>query len=328
MISRNFIMDMSNVQIRNFLEKNRNLVPFPGLDPDYVTADALRDKLLTPKFFIYQKEGEIYYHPFHTYKIQSTNYFEIISAYGYGGPISTTNDKHFLTEVTNNYRSWCNENNIIVETIRFHPLAQNWHYYHGHVSFVRNTVFVDLQPANLLNTYVPSARGAIRKALKNNVTVNAVDPSTFLNIFPILYYDRMKELNARDFYFFNDDYFHNICELTSALRLIAVHEGKIIGAAIMLLQNNIMDYHLSAMTATAKHLRANHLILHEAFLHAQKNNFIFAHLGGGVKADHEDPLFKFKLNFAGKLAEYRIGKYVHNIPVYENLIDQKLLQER
>lgn len=321
-------MEIGYPEICDVLSLNKNLLSFPGLTPDYVIADSLRDEKLIPKFFIYQKHGEIYYHPFHMCNIRTTPYFEIISAYGYGGPISSTSDVNFLTEAINEHKIWCNENNIIVETIRFHPLSKNWQFYHGEAKLLRNTIYVDLQPSNLLSTYIPTARWAIRKALKNGVRFKAVDSDMFLQIFPELYFSRMKEVNAKEFYFFNLDYFTSICRMENAFRALAIHKDEVIGASLFLLQNNVIEYHLSATTIIGKQLRAINFILHEAFLYAQSKKCKFAHLGGGITSDHNDPLFIFKLSFAGKLAEYRIGKYIHDKQIYEELIDQKLLQER
>jgi lipid II:glycine glycyltransferase (peptidoglycan interpeptide bridge formation enzyme) len=116
--------------------------------------------------------------------------------------------------------------------------------------------------------------------------------------------------------------------MDNAFRTFAIYNGEIIGGAIFLLQENIMEYHLSATTIIGKQLRAINLIFHEAFLYAQSKKYKFAHLGGGVTADHNDPLFIFKLSFAGQLAEYRIGKYIHEKQIYEELITRKLLQAR
>lgn len=321
-------MEMDYQQINQFLEKHKELLIFPGLMPTYVKADALRDEKLTAKFFVYQNDNQIYYHPFHISKINSTPYSEIISAYGYGGPIANTHDQIFLTAAAQEYKRWCAANNVVIETIRFHPLANNWRYYHGDVLNKRNTVFVDLQNPEILSSYAANARWAIRKAIKNNVTVHAVGAERFLNIFPQLYYDRMKEVNAREFYFFNQDYFNALCAMENSLKLIAVYNEQIIGASIFLLQNEIMEYHLSANISIGKTLRAINLILHEAFFCAKNQNCRFAHLGGGISAEHDDPLFIFKMSFAGKLAYYKIGKFIHNVSIYEDLIANKLCEVR
>ncbi len=321
-------MELVYPDICKLLKNNAKLLPFPGLNPEYVLADSYRDPQLTAKFFVYQQQDDIYYHPFHIRKIPHTSYNEIISAYGYGGPIATTHDSHFLADAFINYKSWCKEKNIIAETIRFHPLSQNWHFYQGLSIAIKHTVYVDLRNVDLMNSYESSARWSIRKALKNDVKCKLVDADLFLRIFPTLYSKRMNEINAKDFYYFNQDYFNSLCRMDNVLRLIALHNDEVIGAAFMLLEDKIMEYHLSANNNKGKQLQAMNLILHEAFLYAQSRGCHAAHLGGGTTANAADPLYLFKLSFAGQLAEYRIGTYIHNQQIYDELISQKLLEVR
>jgi lipid II:glycine glycyltransferase (peptidoglycan interpeptide bridge formation enzyme) len=138
----------------------------------------------------------------------------------------------------------------------------------------------------------------------------------------------MQQINAKEFYFFREEYFNALCAMKNTLQFIAVHNEQVIAATIFILQKDILEYHLSANSPLGMKLQANNLILHTAFLYAKNQNCFFAHLGGGVSAEHNDPLFLFKLSFAGKLADYKIGKYVHNVSVYDDLIAQKLCEVR
>jgi lipid II:glycine glycyltransferase (peptidoglycan interpeptide bridge formation enzyme) len=138
----------------------------------------------------------------------------------------------------------------------------------------------------------------------------------------------MKTINAKDSYYFNQEYFHHLCYLENARHFVAKVEDNIIGGAIFLLQNNILEYHLSASNSLGKKLSATNLLLHNAFLSAQGKGCTHAHLGGGVTATNDDPLLFFKLGFAGKLVPFKMGKYVYNQAIYRDLIAQGLLYER
>jgi lipid II:glycine glycyltransferase (peptidoglycan interpeptide bridge formation enzyme) len=321
-------MDMSYESVKQLAGLHTALFPFPGINPDYVIADAKRDERLFPNFFVRQEGDHIYYHAFHTRRIADTAYFEIISQYGYGGPFSTSNKLKFLKECSDCFKVWCHDNNVVVETIRFHPLLENFKYYHGDIVLKRNTVYVDLRNTDLLADYSARTRTAIRKAIKNNAHVNFLDPLQFLEVFPQLYGELMIKLKARKELFFNPSYFHHLCHLPNAVRTVVVHDGQVIAAALFFIQNDILEYHLSASNAQGRVLCANNLLLHEAFLYAKKQGCSFCHLGGGVTDASNDPLLFFKLGFNGKLAGFKIGKYVHDSKVYESLLAQNFLQVR
>src|ERR1039458_8383092 len=50
---------------------------------------------------------------------------DIESVYGYSGPLSTTNDRKFLAEAWGAFSDWCQQQNVVAEFIRFHPLLDN-----------------------------------------------------------------------------------------------------------------------------------------------------------------------------------------------------------
>lgn len=321
-------MELTYNEISHFLNQHTILMPFPGLHPDYVIADSIRDPSLTPHFFLYSDNNEHFYHPFITSHIQDTDYQEIISAYGYGGPISTSTDLQFLANAAEEFKLWCQQKNVLVETIRFHPLLQNWRYYHGDSIPKRHTAYINLQVDDLLNSYSTSARYSVRKAIKSNVTIQIVDTATFLSVFPAMYFKRMKEVGAREFYFFNQEYFKHLCKMNDTLKLFALYKDEVIAVSIFIMQGKIIDYHLACSNMEFKQIRSNSLLMHEAFLFAKQHGFQFGHMGGGLTDKLDDPLLVFKLGFGGKLSEFRIGKYIHNAELYKKLVAEKILMER
>ena len=67
--------------------------------------------------------------------VDKDKYFDITSAYGYGGPLYKVNEglneenlkKAFFDQMTR----FCNEKNIITQFDRFHPLLNNWKFFQG-----------------------------------------------------------------------------------------------------------------------------------------------------------------------------------------------------
>lgn len=291
----------------------------PYMDPKYIDIDAQRDAALKPVYFIYEDDHGFFYHAFHQSKIPGTIYSDIQSPYGYGGPFIISDNASFHEAAWRAYCDFCLEQGIVVEFIRFHPLLDNWQYFQGDVLPNRETVWVDLTPADLIATYEVRARTAIRKALKNQIEINEESREFFCSHFKKLYEQTMLNLQAEAFYHFNEQYIESICAWENALLLVARHEGQVVSAAIFLEKDNFLEYHLSASTPIGKKLSANNLLLHEAFLIAKARGCTVAHLGGGNSSDDNNPLLFFKQGFSDKKASYKIGKYIHNPAVYQEL---------
>ena len=74
-------------------------------------------------------------------------YYDLETAYGFGGYVVNTQDPGFVERAINAYLLKCREENIVAEFIRFHPL-DDFPLYHGkYFDFLRNdrnTVYIDL----------------------------------------------------------------------------------------------------------------------------------------------------------------------------------------
>lgn len=291
----------------------------PGLHPYYIQADAKRNDMLTPKFFVFEESGDFFYHGFHVAGIEDTNIFDIQSPYGYGGPIASSDNEEFISRAWSAYSSWILDNNILVEFARFHPLLNNWRYFNGEIMEDRQTVWIDLSIDEILPTYSSRARTAVRKALKNGLQVEWCDNKRCLEMFPWLYNSAMTELNADQFYFFSSDYFEKLLAWNQAYLSICRLEDKILAAAIFLAEGYIMEYHLSASTSQGKKLGATNLLLHEAISLGQQLGCKLLHLGGGTAPNADNSLLFFKAGFSSKRALFKIGKKIHLEAKYEQM---------
>lgn len=291
----------------------------PQLNPEYVVFDTLRDKSLEPIFFVYQDNDNIFYSAVHKSMIEDTNYYDLQSPYGYGGPIATTQDMLFLDKAWDAYTDWCRDNHILVEFIRFHPILQNWKYYGGDVLYNRETIWINLEQDDLMSQYRPRARTAIRKAINNRLEVTWYDGEQFMNIFVPLYYQEMIGLKADEFYMFRQDYFEAIAKWDKAKFAVCHMDEQILAAAIFLIEGNIMEYHLSAANSEGKRLCASNLILHEAGNLGKHLGCKALHLGGGTDPNPDNSLFFFKSSFSKNRAEFRIGKAIYSAQAYQEL---------
>ncbi len=291
----------------------------PSFHPYYVIADAARDTSLTPLFFIYEEGKSLFYHAYHMCPIGGTPFYDIQSPYGYGGPITTNEDKDFLSKAWSAYAAWCAENNILAEFIRLHPLLKNWRYYSGEVIDDRETVWIDLRPTELLPTYRELAKRGVKKAKKHGLKIEWWSSDQFLTIFPLLYDEFITELNADTFYHFTDEYFKKILSWENTHCAVCTQGTEVLTAAVFLVDTTTMEYHLSASRSIGKELGSVYLLMHEAALRGQQLGCHVLHLGGGTDDSPDNPLLFFKSRFSNLHASFKIGKQVYNTEVYHQM---------
>lgn len=296
------------------------LTLLPCVDPHYVLIDAKRDQTLEPVFFTYEEAGEFYYHGLHKSKIAGTDYYDFQSPYGYGGAVATTTDPHFLRHAWEAYLQFSREQNVVVEFIRFHPLLKNWQFYHGDVMFNRDTVWIDLTVDDLIASYQQNrVRTAVRKGIKNNVETRFLDKTQFLSTFKKIYKDSMQRLNANNFYVFNDDYIDALCAWENAYLAASFYEDKIVAVLISMILGDVVELHLFGSTDESRKSSATNLIYHHTFEMAKAKGCRTVHFGGGTSNDLNDPLLFFKLGYSDKTAQYKIGKFVHDVAAYQKM---------
>lgn len=313
-------MDIGYKEAVEVYDNFPDTIKAPTLHPSYILADATRDKDLKPVFFVYNEGPALYYHGFHMAPIEGANLKDIQSPYGYGGPLSSSDDLEFLSRAWNAYESWCAENNVLVEFLRFHPLLKNWRFFNGEVIHDRETVWLDLSHEDLMASYSVRVRTAVRKAIKNGLVVEWSNGSAdHIRIFMSLYNATMKELGADRLYLFPPEYYQKIFHWDQARLALCRLNNEIIAGAIFLMGPDIMEYHLSAANCKGKKLNATNLLLHEAALLGQQSGCRALYLGGGTDNRPENRLLFFKSGFSKLQASFKIGKKIHRSEDYSQI---------
>lgn len=301
----------------------------PYLHPRYVVADAARDTALSPVFFVFEESGHAYYYAFHTSPVPGQAIRDIQSPYGYGGPISDTDDEVFLERASADFLRWCRKNSILAEFVRFHPLLDNNKFFTGEVLKDRDVVWIDLGKEDLLSTYSTRARTTIRKAQKNGLEVEWREPENFAPMFPGFYLNHMQSLNADSYYFFPESYFRQLFSWNQAQLAACTLNGEMLGAAIFLRGPHHMEYHLSASTELGRQLGATNLMIHAATLRGRELGCAKFNLGGGTSAAQDNPLLFFKSGFSQQKAPFSIGRRIHLPDRYNELkADWEKIHER
>ncbi|MCR5735174.1 MAG: GNAT family N-acetyltransferase [Lachnospiraceae bacterium] len=255
-------------------------------------------------------------------KIEEGIYFDFATPYGYGGWIIEGEAVAGLFEV---YDSWCRQNGIISEFVRFHPMLKNHNKCRDFYEIIQlgEVVHMDLNsPEDIWSNITSKNRNVIRKAIKNDIKIyNGRFPEIFEK-FREIYNKTMDKDDAEEYYYFGKEFYNSVLEDLSHNSQVfwAEKDGQVIAASIMIFANGYMNYHLSGSLHEYGSLAPGNLILYKAALWGCANGCRTFYLGGGVGSG-EDSLFKFKRSFyKGDLNRFHIGKKVFNQEKYDELL--------
>ncbi|WP_017211320.1 lipid II:glycine glycyltransferase FemX [Clostridium beijerinckii] len=280
------------------------------------------------KLFICKEGNNLAIYPFMLneiidYKLGG-KYFDIESAYGYGGPLVNTDDKIFLNNFENEFLTYCNEENIIAEFIRFHPLIKNERIFNKNIEVLHNrfTVYLDLAKGldRIWKEDIKSKnRNMIRKAEKSSLNVEI---NSEYNIFKDIYSKTMDKVKASEYYYFSEKYYREINRTKNYILLNIKKEDITISSAIFIKYGDYFHYHLAGSLQEYLKFAPNNLLIWEAVKLACESGAKYFHLGGGVNNSLDDKLFKFKNSFSNNIADFYIGKRIHNKEIYAYLISE------
>jgi len=257
-------------------------------------------------------------------KLEKAKFFDLSTPYGYGGPLVKNYNhddmKLFFTELN----KWAQEENIISQFIRFHPLSEN-HKYFSEFSDIKNlkkTVKISLDNEELVYKNMdPKCRNMVKKALKNGIKIVIDNSIEAQDKFVNLYKKTMQRNNANEYYYFNDKFFNELFLLLGPNYNLfnAIYKEKTICSAIIFNCNKKLHYHLSAGDREYMHMAPNNLLIYEAACFGTKNKYEEFHLGGGTGI--EDSLLSFKKSFNKHgLINFHIGRNIFDIIKYNELM--------
>lgn len=265
-------------------------------------------------------------------KIDGKLYFDIVTPYGYGGPIieKITGDKELLLKkYEDEFSKYCLKNNIVSEFIRFHPLEKNYEDFGKmyNAKYMRKTLITNLQEDNpIKNQFGKSCRKNIRQALNKGVTYRVTKKPENIDSFKKIYYSTMDRNNATDYYYFDDEYFNDLLKYfrNNIIFIEAIFEEKIIAAGLYFIYKDIIHIHLSGTLTEYLYLSPAYILRYAVTLWGKENGYKLIHHGGGRSNSEEDSLYLFKKNFA-KLydTDFYIGRKIWNKEIYDKLCQIK-----
>jgi hypothetical protein len=314
-----------------------NKLPLNQLDiyytPDYYRLyEELGDGLA--QCFVFEYYDGIALYPFLKNEINvlgyklNKKYYDIQGAYGYNGVVASTNDSQFVDKFYQAFEEYCQNENIVAEFTRFHPLLNNKSFseIHLRVIYDRQTIFIDLKDnyENLFNDFQRTTRKQIKRAVNRyQIEVKAYENDiNQLNTFTDIYNETMDRVQSVPYLYFNKNYFKSLIENTKNVCFVAYCENKPIASILALYNQFYLHGHLGGALTDYLHMSPYSLIYSEMIKFGQRKGCRFFHLGGGVTSKDNDPLLQFKLNFSKSTVDFYIGKKIHDEKIYNEVVSQ------
>lgn len=288
----------------------------------------------TPILFYFKQENIYIALPLLKRPIPDTDYFDLTSVYGYAGPLSKGIDQNFDNSTfAKGFAAFMNENSIITIFSRLNPFIPMQEFVLkgiGRIETLGPMVNVDLT-LDLDTQRTKYSKTTKRYVNRLRRTCDIVKASTKedVNKFIDLYTQTMERVDAKDYYFFDEAYYHRFMEsrdFNVDLLMVKLKEtGALICGAMMVKTNNIVQYHLSGTSSEYLNITPLRLLIDETRIQATNNGFKYFNLGGGL-GSQEDSLFYFKSSISKDTRDFSVWKYVVNPEIYTELSRKKRMQ--
>ena len=188
-----------------------------------------------------------------TEDLQNGDLRDVVTPYGYGGWLMDGDcSEEKLNGFWKEYEAFMKEQKIVCAFTRWCPWLKNQETMRGHSNIIDlgNTIFIDTTTVDGIMENIKSKdRSTIRKAVKNDITVELSDDPSLFNEFIEIYNGTMLKDNAEEYYFFKQEFYESIINDLKGKWLMATArwEDKIIAMSIMLFCNGRVHYHLSIL---------------------------------------------------------------------------------
>ena len=260
------------------------------------------------------------------------DYSDIVSPYGYGGPLAQMAEKGeddrglIWSEFLEAFHSYCLDHNIVSEFARLHPYLQN----HRHLTLSNGleqrgpVVTVDLSQSDeeIWRGFTKENRKKITRAQANGLRVEEANSPADVRLFAELYRLNMLRLQARDWYMFPESWLSDLhTRFSEHLALFFVHEGdRVIAGGSVFHMNGLVSNFLSATAEDPGQFSPNNLLFYEIIRWAKRRGYRWYNMGGGYR--NNDGVMRFKLNFSQRTEDFYTYQKIHLPQAYEALVQE------
>ncbi|MGJ8734892.1 MAG: NeuD/PglB/VioB family sugar acetyltransferase [Cellulophaga sp.] len=277
--------------------------------------------------------------PFYIRDIKDKTYKDVITPYGYGGPLcKNCDDKKILSKFWELADKWYRKNNIVSEFVRFN-LNGNHTNYSGELTETLLNVKGEVKETDeeQWTTFSSKVRNNYRKAEKHQLTFKlyegkAITDSVIEN-FHKVYIETMDRNNAKDIYYFPKQYFENLIKANpDSFAIAKSYKDNVVASVELIIINEATLYaFLGGTRAKYFECRPNDFLRVEILKWAVLNNKKYYVLGGGLT--NGDGLYKSKKVFFPKDEDviFYTGRKIIDEDAYtllsKNIINSKKYDE-
>lgn len=260
---------------------------------------------------------------------KNTEYFDVITPYGYGGPLYSLEYKRYLNVFWKKIDEWYKKNNIISEFVRF-SLTGNQEHYTGDLKHSLNNVKGKILPdqGEQWKNFSAKVRNNYRKAEKSglrffNISGKKIIESDIIDFYDI-YIETMKRNKAHKSYFFKLEYFKNLIfkNINNFEIAFVLKDGIRVSTELLIYWKDTAYAFLGGTKKDFFEYRPNDFLRVEVIKLVRKRKMSFYKLGGGVVDGdglyhNKKALFPKDENFI-----FYTGRKILNKSVYDELTKQ------
>jgi hypothetical protein len=255
-------------------------------------------------------------------KLALNTWFDHTTPYGYGGFWLEGQD---FAKVNETYDTYCKDNGIVSEFVRFHLFSNYESHYSGLTETNTRNIVRDLElPLDeMLMDFEHKVRKNLKKANRAELEVEIDNTGERLDDFLDIYYGTMDRTGANDNFFFGEEFFKTLHEMKGNFVYIhTLHKQKVISSELVLYGTENCYSFLGGTNEDYFHLRPNDFLKYEIIKWAKTKGLKRFILGGGYGSD--DGIFKYKKSFAPNgVCNFYIGKKIFNNQKYQQLVKMR-----
>ncbi len=283
-----------------------------------------------PLMFIYSEQDDFIAFPLIKRSIDTTGLFDLVSVYGYTGPLSNRKaselDEGFIRNFNQAFLDYAKKNNIVSVFARMHPFFNQRPLLQSLGGLTENgkTVAIDLRMPieQQVRHYENNIKWGIKKLTRKGYYVRQARGEQGVALFNELYRENMQRVGATDCYLFDSGYFTGLVQAPDYdCRIFLVYADKVpVSGMLVTFAGTIMQSHLVATkTEFLKDSPAKYLVHYLSML-GRSRGMDFLHLGGGL-GFKEDSLFKWKKGFSDHLLDFYTWRFIVDQAAYRSLLN-------
>jgi hypothetical protein len=259
-----------------------------------------------------------------------TDYYELASLYGYGGPVAT--DENLAARYQDELWNWARHTGVAAEFCCLHPLynalqAKLLDQITMTFAAAKEIVVIDLTEFSLEHL-----RRRVRRGIKAAQDAGAVVRIGTARGFSVLYDMSMKRLTAGERWLYPYEYWEAHDRESIGARFYELDTARVTGIlqrSLLTIGNGETAYaHFLGSDGESRHEGLDEFLYYTVACDLRDRGFKRFHLGGGLTTLSGDSLLTFKSGFSDKrLVANRYGR-IFDAVAYDSLCNRKAMQEQ